>query len=35
MLLGYKVFLELHVKVRPNWRKNEGDVQRLGYRKRD
>jgi GTP-binding protein Era len=34
-LLGYKVFLELHVKVRPNWRKNEGDVQRLGYRKRD
>jgi GTP-binding protein Era len=34
-LLGYKVFLELHVKVRPNWRRNEGDVQRLGYRKRD
>jgi GTP-binding protein Era len=34
-LLGYKVFLELHVKVRPNWRKNEADVQRLGYRKRD
>ena len=34
-LLGYKVFLELHVKVRPNWRKNEADVQRFGYRKRD
>ncbi|MEP7357149.1 MAG: GTPase Era [Anaerolineales bacterium] len=34
-LLGYKVFLELHVKVRPNWRRNEADVQRLGYRKRD
>jgi GTP-binding protein Era len=34
-LLGYPVFLELHVKVRPNWRKNEADVQRLGYRRRE
>jgi GTP-binding protein Era len=34
-LLGYPVFLELHVKVRPNWRKNQADVQRLGYRRRE
>jgi len=34
-LLGGKVFLELHVKVRVNWRKNEADVQRLGYRPRE
>jgi GTPase len=34
-LLGYPVFLELHVKVRANWRKNENDVQRLGYRRRE
>jgi GTP-binding protein Era len=34
-LLGYPVFLELHVKVRPNWRKSESDVQRLGYRRRE
>ena len=34
-LLGYPVFLDLHVKVRPNWRKNENDVQRLGYRRRE
>lgn len=34
-LLGYPVFLELHVKVRPNWRKNETEVQRLGYRRRE
>jgi GTP-binding protein Era len=34
-LLGYPVFLELHVKVRPNWRKNANDVQRLGYRRRE
>jgi GTP-binding protein Era len=32
-LLGGKVYLDLHVKVRPNWRKNEADVQRLGYRR--
>ena len=30
-LLGSKVFLELHVKVRANWRKSESDVKRLGY----
>ncbi len=34
-LLGGKVFLEIHVKVRVNWRKNEADVQRLGYRPRE
>ena len=34
-LLGYPVYLELHVKVRANWRKNENDVQRLGYRRRE
>jgi GTP-binding protein Era len=34
-LLGYPVFLELHVKVRPNWRKSETEVQRLGYRRRE
>jgi GTP-binding protein Era len=34
-LLDYPVFLELHVKVRPNWRKNANDVQRLGYRRRE
>ena len=34
-LLGGKVFLELHVKVRANWRKNEADVQKLGYRPRE
>ncbi len=34
-MLGYPVFLELHVKVRANWRKNENDVQHLGYRRRE
>jgi GTP-binding protein Era len=34
-LLGGKVFLELHVRVRANWRKNENDVQRLGYRRKE
>jgi GTP-binding protein Era len=34
-LLGGKAFLELYVKVRPNWRKHENDVKRLGYRSRD
>jgi GTP-binding protein Era len=34
-LLGGKVFLELRVKVRPNWRKNQNDVQRLGYRRKE
>jgi GTP-binding protein Era len=32
-LLGGKVYLELHVKVRPDWRKNPADVRRLGYRR--
>ncbi len=34
-LLGGKVFLEVHVKVRANWRKNEAEVQRMGYRPRE
>jgi GTP-binding protein Era len=34
-LLGHPVYLELHVKVRSNWRKNQADVQRLGYRRRE
>jgi GTP-binding protein Era len=32
LLLDSKVYLELHVKVRPEWRKRESDVRRLGYR---
>ncbi len=27
-----KVFLDLHVKVRKNWRQNEQDLKRFGYR---
>lgn len=34
-MLEHPVFLELHVKVRSNWRKNETEVQRLGYRRRE
>jgi GTPase len=30
-LLEQKVYLELYVKVKPNWRKDEGEVKRLGY----
>jgi GTP-binding protein Era len=26
-----QVFLELHVRVRENWRQKDGDVKRLGY----
>lgn len=28
-----KVFLDLQVKVRKNWRQNEGDLRRFGYRR--
>ncbi len=31
-LLAKPVYLELRVKVRPNWRKDEREVQRLGYK---
>jgi GTP-binding protein Era len=31
-LLEKPVYLELHVKVRPNWRKDEREVRQLGYR---
>jgi GTP-binding protein Era len=30
-MLGRKVFLELHVKVRADWRKSERDMKRFGY----
>lgn len=30
-LLGVPVYLELRVKVRKNWRKNEHELRRLGY----
>lgn len=30
-LLGQKVYLELHVKVRQDWRADEREVKRLGY----
>ena len=29
-LLGCSVFLELHVKVRPRWRRDEAMLERLG-----
>ena len=29
-LLGRKIYLELHVKVRPRWRRDEGALDRLG-----
>jgi GTP-binding protein Era len=29
-LLGRQVFLELTVKVRPHWRRNESQLERLG-----
>ena len=31
-MLENKVFLDLHVKVRPNWRHDEREVGRFGYR---
>jgi GTP-binding protein Era len=30
LLLGHKIFLELHVKVRPKWRRDEHLLERLG-----
>lgn len=30
-MLDGPVYLDLWVKVRPNWRRNEGDLRRLGY----
>jgi len=29
--LGKKVFLEIYVKVDPNWRNDEGKLKRYGY----
>jgi GTP-binding protein Era len=34
-LVGYPIYLELHVKVRPDWRKSQTDVARLGYRRKE
>ena len=30
--LGYKLFLQLWVKVKPGWRKSPEELRRLGYR---
>lgn len=30
-LLGSKVFLDLHVKVRKNWRRDLNQIRRFGY----
>ena len=30
LLLGHQVFLELKVKVRPKWRRDEAMLERLG-----
>ena len=30
LLLGHKVFLDLHVKARPHWRRDEAMLARLG-----
>jgi GTP-binding protein Era len=30
LLLGHKVFLDLHVKARPHWRRDEAMLERLG-----
>ncbi len=31
LLVGRKVFLELHVKVKPKWRRDEATLERLGF----
>jgi GTP-binding protein Era len=31
LLLGHKVFLELQVKVKPKWRRDEATLERLGF----
>ena len=31
VLLGHKVFLELQVKVKPKWRRDEATLERLGF----
>ena len=30
-LLGSRVFLDLHVKVRKNWRRDLNQIRRFGY----
>jgi len=32
-LLGRDIFLQLWIKVRANWRRDEQWIERLGYRK--
>jgi len=34
-MLDCKVFLEVWVKVRKNWREDEREVRRMGYRSDD
>ncbi len=34
-LLGSKIFLDLHIKVKPNWRQKETELRSLGYDKRE
>jgi GTP-binding protein Era len=31
-LIGSTVYLDLHVKVLPNWRRDAAALRRLGYR---
>ena len=32
-LIGSKVFLDLHVKIMPKWRRRAASLKRLGYTK--
>lgn len=34
-LLGSKIFLDLHIKVKPNWRHRESELRTLGYDSRE
>jgi GTP-binding protein Era len=31
---GYPIFLQLWVKVKPDWRKSSLEIERAGYRRR-
>ena len=35
LMLGDKVYLELWVKVQPNWKDRQVDLQALGYKQDD
>ena len=32
VLTGHKVYLDLWIKVRPDWRRSEGDLRMLGIK---